>query len=85
MEDVGVQHVGERFGCNSSGQEWVRFEFYDHRHDESSLRLQVKISCIRIVKTKLSDVKESGMNVFFCMCSLNQNATNVKYFGIVIT
>jgi len=59
VEDVGVQHVGEKFGYNSNGQEWVRFEFYEHRHDESSPRLQVKISCIRIVKTKLSDVKES--------------------------
>jgi hypothetical protein len=56
---VGVQHVGDKCGYNSNGQEWVRFEFYDHTHDESSLRLQVKVSCIRIVETKLSDVKES--------------------------
>jgi len=57
---VGVQHVGEKFGYNNNGQEWIRFEFYDHRRDESSLRLHVKIFHVRvpIVETKLSDVKE---------------------------
>jgi len=56
---AGVQHAGEKFGYNSNGQEWIRFEFYDHILDESSVRLQVNISCVRIVETKLSDVKES--------------------------
>jgi hypothetical protein len=55
---VSAQHVGEKFGYNSNGQEWIRFEFYDHRRDESSLRLQVKISYVPIVETKLSGVKE---------------------------
>jgi len=47
---VGVQHVGEIYGYNSNGQEWIRFEFCDHRRDESSVRLQVNISCVRIVE-----------------------------------
>jgi hypothetical protein len=34
---VGVQHVGEIFGYNGNGQEWIRFEFCDHRRDESSV------------------------------------------------
>jgi hypothetical protein len=55
---VGVQHVGEKFGYSSNEQEWIRFEFYDHRRDESSLRLHVKISYVPTVETKLSDVKE---------------------------
>lgn len=51
---AGVQQVGEQFGYNGNGQQWIRFECFDHRRDKGSVCLQLKIPVYELWKQNLA-------------------------------